>query len=31
MKYLKHINEGFNTDDYYQEINDVEWDRDLIL
>jgi len=27
MKHLKHINEGFNTDDYYQEINDVEWDR----
>jgi hypothetical protein len=27
MNHLKHINEGFNTDDYYQEINDVEWDR----
>ena len=27
MKHLKHINEGFNTDDYYQEIHDVEWDR----
>ena len=26
---MKHIRlfEGFNTDDYYHEINDVEWDR----
>jgi len=26
MKHIK-LYEGFNTDDYYQEINDVEWDR----